>query len=63
MCDCRREPVPRQQLVEPAGGVIGNAAQHVGEPGLRIDIVELGGLCRIPNYADAPCAHPIRPQV
>jgi hypothetical protein len=26
-----------------AGGVVGNAAQHVGEPGLRVDVVELGG--------------------
>jgi hypothetical protein len=32
--------------------MIGDAAQHVGEPGLRIDIVELGGLCRPPNYAE-----------
>jgi hypothetical protein len=43
--------------------VIGNAAQHVGEPGPRIDVVEFGRLCRIPNYADAPYAHPVRPKV
>jgi hypothetical protein len=39
--DRRRVPVPGQQLVEPAGGVIGNAVQHVGEPGVRVDVVEL----------------------
>jgi hypothetical protein len=31
--------------------VIGDAGQYVGEPGLWIDVVELGGLCRPPNYA------------
>ena len=39
-----RFPVPRQELVDPPGGVIGQARQHVGEPGLRVDVVELGGL-------------------
>ena len=29
--------------MEPRGRVIGDAAQHVGEPGLRVDVVELGG--------------------
>jgi hypothetical protein len=32
--------------------MIGDARQHVGQPGLRIDVVELGGLCRPPNYAE-----------
>ena len=36
-------PVPGQQLVEPGGGVIGDAGEDVGEPGLRVDVVELGG--------------------
>ncbi len=35
-------PVPGQQLVELVGGMFGDAGQDVGEPGLRIDIVELG---------------------
>jgi len=35
--------VPGQQLVQPSSRVIGNPAQHVGEPSLWIDIVELGG--------------------
>ena len=33
-------PVPRQEFVEPVDGVIGDASKHVGEPGLRIDVVE-----------------------
>ena len=38
--------------MQAAGVVVGNAPQHVGEPGLRIEVVELGGLCRLPNYAE-----------
>src|SRR6266568_1988359 len=36
-------PIPRQEFVEPVNRVIGNVAQHVGEPSLRIDVVHLGG--------------------
>jgi hypothetical protein len=36
-------PVPWQELVDAIGRVIGDAGQHVGEPGLRIDVVELCG--------------------
>lgn len=42
---CRRIdplPFPRQQLVKARDGQIGDAGQHVGKPGLRIDIVETG---------------------
>jgi hypothetical protein len=28
------------------------ACKEIGEPGLRVDVVELGGLCRPPNYAE-----------
>jgi hypothetical protein len=35
--------VPRQQLVEPRVGMIMDACQDVGEPGARIDVVQLGG--------------------
>lgn len=43
MC-CRRRalPVPGQELIEPMCGITGNAVKHVGEPGLRIDVVHLG---------------------
>jgi hypothetical protein len=33
--------------------VVVDAREHVGDPGLRIDVVELGGLCRPPNYAES----------
>ena len=36
-------PVPWQQLIEPRGGMIGDATQHIGEPGLGVDAVEFGG--------------------
>lgn len=36
--------MPRQQLVEPGRGVVGDARKHVGEPSLRVDGVESGGL-------------------
>jgi hypothetical protein len=35
---------PGQQLVDPGDLVVGDPAQHLGEPGLRIDPVQLGGL-------------------
>jgi hypothetical protein len=38
----RRVPVPGEQLVQAAGGVVDNVPQHVGEPSLWIDVVELG---------------------
>jgi len=34
------------------GGVVGDAGEQVGEIVLRVDTVELGGLCRAPNYAE-----------
>ena len=37
----RGGPVPGQQLIKPVDGVIVDAGEHVGEPGLRIDVVEL----------------------
>ena len=49
---CQLEPVavtlpwqrtPGHQFVEPSDLVIGDAAEHVGQPGLRIDAIQLGG--------------------
>ena len=34
-------------------GVVVDACKHAGEPGLWIDVVELGGLCRARNYAES----------
>src|SRR4051812_42454195 len=36
-------PVPGQQLVDLAGRMYGDPAEHVGQPSLRIDSVQLGG--------------------
>ena len=35
-------PIPGQEFVNAFGGVIWQAGQHVGEPSLRINTVELG---------------------
>lgn len=35
-------PVPGEQLAEAALRRVGDAREDVGEPGLRVDIVELG---------------------
>ena len=35
-------PAPGQQIVNTRGRMIGDAAEHVGEPGLWIDAVHLG---------------------
>ena len=32
--------MPREKLVKPRRGVVGNSRQYVSEPGLRIDVVE-----------------------
>jgi hypothetical protein len=45
-------PVPGQQLVDVLGRMILQSRQNVGEPRLRVDVVELGGLCRPRNYAE-----------
>ena len=34
-------PIPWQEFVEPLDGMLGDAVQNVGEPGLRIDVVHL----------------------
>ncbi len=45
-------PIPGQQLSEFRLRRVGDAGENVGEPRLRVDVVELGGLCRPPNYAE-----------
>ena len=45
-------PVPGQQFINTVDLVVGDAGEHVGQPGLRIHAVELGGLCRVQNYAE-----------
>ena len=45
---CRAEgsslPFPREELIKLACGMIVDPCQHVGEPSLRVDVVETGGL-------------------
>ena len=40
----RLGPVPGQKVVDTPGGMVGQTPEHIGEPGLRIDAIELGGL-------------------
>jgi len=32
--------------------MVGDPAQDVGEPGTWVNVVQLGRLCRAPNYAE-----------
>ena len=34
--------VPRQQLVDSVAGMFGDAVEHIGEPRLRVEAIELG---------------------
>src|SRR5438094_7162101 len=43
-CAIRRPPVPREKLIEPASAVVVDASEHIGNPSLRIDVVEPRGL-------------------
>ena len=36
-------PVPGQQLVHAGVGQLGDAGKDIGEPSLRVEVVELGG--------------------
>jgi len=38
----KRSPVPGQEFVEPVDRVLGDTGQDVGQPGLRIDVVQFG---------------------
>jgi hypothetical protein len=42
----------RHEFVDALGGMIRQAGQRVGKPGFGINVVELGGLCSPPNYAE-----------
>jgi hypothetical protein len=44
--------VPGQQFVDPVDRMVGDALEHVAQVRFGIDVVELGGLCRSPNYAE-----------
>ena len=40
---CRGSVTPGHEFVQPSDLVLGDTAEHVGQPGLLIDTVELGG--------------------
>src|SRR5258708_1727184 len=61
-------PVPGKELVEPMSTMVVDATEDVGEPGLRIDVVETGGLDkrvheggRCPPRSDPANSHALRP--
>ena len=41
---CGRSVTPGQELVDAGDLVVGDPAEHVGEPSLRIDAIQLGAL-------------------
>src|SRR4249920_213327 len=49
-------PVPGQKLIQPLDSMIVDAREHVGEPGLRINAVELGGSDEGIDGGSAPAA-------
>ena len=51
-----RAPVPGHEFVDAPGGMIWQAGQHVGEPSLWIDVVELGGGDEGVDRSRAPAA-------
>ena len=40
-------PVPWEEFVEPRLRRLGDPAEDIGEPGLRIDVVEIGGVDQV----------------
>ena len=56
----RGGPSPGKQLVEAiVRPEIDQADENIGEPGLRLDVVQFAGLCRLPNYAEWSWKEPV----
>jgi hypothetical protein len=45
-------PIPGQEFSEPADWMVCDPREHVGQPSLRINVIQLAGLCRTANYAE-----------
>jgi hypothetical protein len=45
-------PIPGKQVGQLALRLASDAGEHIGQPCLRVDLIELRGLCRPPNYAE-----------
>lgn len=48
----RSGDTPRQQLIDPVDGMVGDVSEDVVQISLWIDAVEFCCLCRAPNYAE-----------
>jgi hypothetical protein len=48
--------MPREKLTNPPDWMIWESGEHVGEPGARVDVVELGGLDQRVDGGGAPPA-------
>jgi hypothetical protein len=55
-------PIPRQQFLKPVLRRIGDAGEDVGQPGLRIDVVELRRQSPWPPPGAAPRSEPANSQ-
>ena len=44
--------MPMQQFINTINFMVGNSGKCVRQPGLRVDAVEFGCLCRTLNYAE-----------
>lgn len=56
MGDALRAPIPKQECVDALGGMTRQTGQYVCEPGLGIDVVELGGRDEGVDGRGAPAA-------
>jgi hypothetical protein len=53
-------PRPRQQFVEMVYGIsVDHAREHIAQVGVGLDVIQLAGLCRPPNYAERFWMRPI----
>lgn len=57
-CGLEESRVPGQQCIDLVDGVIGDAREHVAKVGFGIDAVQLGRLCRAPDYAERVLFYP-----
>lgn len=56
-------PIPRRKLIDPLGGIVRQLGEGEGQPCPRIDVVELEGLWRDPDYAELLVARLVRRRV
>ncbi len=60
----RRRPAPGHELVNAGlGPTVDETGQQIREVGLRIDLMQLAGLCRMPDYAEVTLSNPQVPLI